>query len=284
MRFSIVIPAYNEEKALGKVLDGLREISIRNNYETEIIVVDDASNDRTAEIARAKDVKVLQHIKNQGYGASLKTGINYSKNEVIAIVDADGSYPIEEISGLLKNIGEYDMVVGARIKKGANMSLLRKLPKYFVTKFAEYIVEEKIVDINSGFRVFKRTIYDKYKSLLPSGFSFTTTITLAFINGCEKIRFIPIGYAKREGFSKIRPVRDTLNFFYLIARTSVYFRPTKVFLPISVFFILSALVVALYSIFIIGRFLDTTITLLFVFGIQSIIIALLADLINHRMK
>jgi len=284
MKLSIIVPAYNEEKALGKVLDSLKEISAKNNYETEIIVVDDGSKDRTAEIARARDVKVLRHIKNRGYGASLKTGVNSSKNEIIAIIDADGSYPIEEISGLLEDIDECDMIVGARIKKGAKMSLLRRLPKYFLTKFAEYIVEEKIPDVNSGFRIFKKTIYNKYKSLLPSGFSFTTTITLAFINGYERVKFIPIGYAKREGLSKIKPIRDTLNFFYLIARTSVYFRPTKVFLPLAIFFIFSALAVTLYSIFIMGRFLDTTITLLFVFGIQSIIVALLADLINHRIK
>ena len=161
MRFSIIIPVYNEEEILAEVLDNVEKIIAQKNYEAEIIVVDDGSKDKTAEIARLKGVNVLQHEKNRGYGTALKTGIRASKNEIIVILDGDGSYPVDEIPILLKDIDKYEMVVGARIKKGVKMSFLRKISKYILTKLAEYLIMEEIPDINSGLRVFKKSVYEK---------------------------------------------------------------------------------------------------------------------------
>jgi len=117
MRFSVIIPAYNEEKALGKVLDDIKKAAALKNFDAEVIVVDDGSKDRTSEIAGSKGISVLRHEKNRGYGAALRTGILASKNETIAIIDGDGSYPPDEMFILMGNIGENEMVIGARIKK-----------------------------------------------------------------------------------------------------------------------------------------------------------------------
>lgn len=284
MEFSIVIPVYNEEKILADVLDNVKNLIALKNYEAEIIVVDDGSEDKTSEIAKLKGANVLRHEKRYGYGAALKTGIQASKNEIIAILDGDGSYPVDELSVLLQDIDKYEMVVGARIKRGVKMPFLRKITKYFLTKLAEYLIGERIPDVNSGMRVFKKSMYKKYVHLLPDGFSFTLTITLASISNRERVEFIPISYHKRSGVSKINPIYDTSNFLLLIIRTIICFNPLRVFVPVTALFIFAAMAVTFYSIFIIGRFMDVTVTLLFVFGVQLIVLGLVADLINRRVK
>jgi glycosyltransferase involved in cell wall biosynthesis len=284
MKFSIVIPAYNEAKILDTVLNGIKKIIAQEKHDAEIIVVDDGSRDRTAEVAASGGAIVLRHEKRRGYGAALKTGIAASKNEIIAILDGDGSYPAEEIPVLLGDIDKYDMVIGARVKKGVKMPFLRRIPKFILARLAEYLVMEDIPDINSGLRVFKKSVYKKYVNILPDEFSFTLTITLAFINNNEKIKFLPIGYHKRKGISKIRPIHDTANFLFLIIRTVLYFNPLRVFLPLAATFVFIAAAVAFHSIFIAGRFLDVTTTLLVTFGIQIIVLGLIADLINRRTK
>lgn len=284
MALSIVIPAYNEEKILGKVLEDIEEIISQNGYDAEIIVVDDASEDKTAEIARAKGVNVLQHAKNRGYGAALKTGIRSARNDVIVMLDADGSYPVDEMPLLLEDIDKHEMVIGARTKKGSvKMSLLRRIPKFALRKLAEYLAMEKIPDINSGFRVFKRSMYKKYVHILPSGFSFTLTLTLASIVGDEEVKFVPVSYYKRKGISKIRPIYDTTNFFILIIRTILYFNPLRVFLPMAAFLVFAALGIAAYSIYM-GRLHDVTVTLLIIFGIQVMLLGLIADLIDRKTR
>jgi len=185
MKFSIIIPVCNEEKILGEVLDGVKRTVDVNNYEAEIIVVDDGSKDRTSEIAKSRGALLLRHEKNYGYGKALKTGIRASENDIIVILDGDGSYPVDEIPALLKDIDEYEMVIGARIKKDVKMSFLRKIPKFILTRLAEYLVMETIPDINSGLRVFRKSMYKKYVNILPKGFSFTLTLTLAFISNQE---------------------------------------------------------------------------------------------------
>ena len=284
MNFSVIIPAYKEENSLEKVLDDVKKNTTLENNEAEIIVVDDGSEDKTSEIAKLKGVKVLRHEKRYGYGKALKTGIQVAKNEIIVILDGDGSYPADEIPVLLRDIDKYDMVIGSRTKKGVKMSLLRKIPKYILAKLSEYLVMEKIPDVNSGLRVFKKSIYKKYLYLLPSGFSFTLTITLAFVSNNERVKFVAIDYYKRKGISKIRPIYDTLNFFLLIIRTILCFNPLRVLFPMALFFICISVIVGLYSAFIIGRFLDVSVTLLFTFGIQLLVLGLIADLINRRVK
>ena len=281
---SVIIPAYNEEASIGPVLDELKNVVKAYGDTSEIIVVDDGSSDRTAEIAEQKNVIVIQNELNSGYGDSLKIGINSAKNEKIVIIDADGSYPVKTIPELVEKSNTYDMVVGARTKKTAQMSSLRKIPKFFLTRLASYLVRKQIPDINSGLRVFTKTFFKKYERILPSAFSFTMTITLSAITSRDKVLFIPIDYYKRKGKSKIRPFHDTAYFLFTILRTIVYFNPLRVFLPLGLFFIFSALVVSLYSLLFLGKLLDVTVVVLFSFGVQIISLGLIADLVNRKAQ
>lgn len=284
MKVSIIIPACNEENVLGEVLDSVENLITREHYEAEVIVIDDGSRDRTADVAESKGVHVLRHEKNQGYGRTLKTGIQASKHQTILIIDGDGSYPVDEIPALLTDIDQYQMVVGARIKKNVKMPFLRRMAKWILTKLAECLVMETIPDINSGLRVFKKSMYERYARLLPDGFSFTLTITLASFSNHEKIKFVPISYCKRKGRSKIRPIHDTSNFFLLIIRTILYFNPIRVLLPLAGIFLLAAIILAVYSIFIVGRFMDVSVTVLSVFAVQLALLGLVADLLNRRVQ
>lgn len=279
---SIIVPVYNERESMGKVIDDLKTTMTDSGYKYEIIVLDDGSTDGTSEIAAAKGVCVIRHDRNRGYGASLKNGIQLSKNEIIVILDGDGSYPVDAIPGLLENIGQYDMVIGSRMKR--NMPLLRRLPKYILTKLGSYLVKAQIPDINSGLRAFRKSFYNKYFKLLPDRFSFTLTLTLCGLSNNDKIKFIPIDYNKRRGKSKIRFFYDTLNFFVIIGRTIMYFHPLRIILPIAAIFIISSFILCFYSLFFIGKMMDVTVMLLFISGVQLLFFGLIADLINRRIS
>lgn len=287
INFSVIIPAYNEEKAIASTLSNLKEFLKKKfpqqNY--EIIVINDSSTDKTEEIIRGiADVKLINHPCNKGYGASIKTGILQSKYDIICIMDADGTYPATEIKQLLTYLPEYDMAIGARKGEDVKMSLLRRFAKFFLVILANVLTGTKIPDINSGLRVFKKSLFKKYIHLLPEGFSLTTTITIAAITNNHNVKYININYFSRKGKSKIRPIRDTYNFIIIILRTLLYFNPLKVLLPVGIFFVFLAIIIGGWSILFLNKFLDTTTLILFMSGLQIIILALLADLIVNRSK
>ena len=236
---SIIIPAYNEAGSIRDVVNKIRETLSRSGYEWEIIVVDDGSSDGTAAKLVGQGAVILTHPENKGYGASLKTGIRSAKGDVVVIMDADGTYPPEMIPSLLSGMDEgYDMVVGARTGRDVNIPLLRRPAKFILKKLADYLSETKIPDLNSGLRAFRKELALKYFHLLPSGFSFTTTITLALLSDGYNVKYVPINYLVRsKGKSKIRPLKDFSNFFLLIVRVICYFNPLKVFLPASLLFL-----------------------------------------------
>lgn len=235
--FSVVIPAFNEEGGIKVGIETLRAALDGGPREYEIIVVDDGSEDRTAELARNEGVTVLSQPENRGYGASLKVGIDYSKFDIIVITDADGSYPADAIPGLLEDLEGYQMVVGARIGEKVAIPTVRQPAKWFLGKLASYLAGRKIPDLNSGLRIMRKPLIMRFKHLLPEGFSFTTTITLASLCTGALVKYTPINYHARIGESKIRP-HHAVEFLLLIIRTIVYFNPLKVFLPLGgVFFI-----------------------------------------------
>jgi glycosyltransferase involved in cell wall biosynthesis len=221
----------------------------------ELIVVDDGSSDRTAELSEAAGAQVLRLPENRGYGAALKAGIARAKHEIIVITDADGTYPAESIPVLLENLGEYDMVVGARIGANVAIPLVRRPAKWFLRRLASYLAGRAIPDLNSGLRVMRKSLVKRFEHLLPSGFSFTTTITLASLCSGALVRYSPIDYHERIGESKIRPAHAA-EFLLLILRTIVYFNPLKVFLPIGGIFFLGGLVKFIYDVYI-GNFSET---------------------------
>jgi len=275
---SIIIPAYNEELKIKNVLDNLLKSIKSWDIECEVIVVDDGSVDKTAEILKEYNIQLIRHEQNKGYGAYLKTGIHFAKYNIIAITDADGTYPIDKVPELVSFMSEYDMVVGSR--KYMELPLITRPAKWFLNKYANYLVKYKIPDLNSGLRVFKKDIYSKFKRLLPNGFSFTTTITLALLSSDYPVKYIPIDYFKRAGKSKIKPISDTINFFSLITRTSLYFNPLRVFMPVALLLLILGLVSFGYDIY--TRDITDKTMMLFLWGMQFGIIGLLADMISKK--
>lgn len=279
---SVVIPVYNEEKCIEDIVIELKKILRESNTDYELIIVDDGSTDKSAEIIERLDgIKFIRHSRNIGYGGALKTGIKKAKGNIIAITDADGTYPSEMIPELIKHVDEFDMVVGARAKDSKNISLLRKPAKWVLGKLANYLSETDIPDLNSGLRVFKKDVAIRFYHIFPPGFSFTTTITLAMHCNDYDVKYIPIEYGKREGKSKIRPIKDTLNFVQLIWRTVMYFNPLKIFLPLAAFLFFGFIVSLSFDIFVLDNLTDKTIISFLAF-IQIIALGLLADLIDKR--
>ena len=209
----------------------------------EIIVVDDGSTDNTSEKARTMGVQVVRHPENVGYGAAIKTGIINSKFGWVAIVDADGSYPIREFPNLWNYTPTYDMVVGAR--KGQHFwgSFFKEPARKMFLWLSEFVTGRNIPDVNSGMRIFRKDIVIKYFDNISSGFSFTTTITLIMLLESHFVKFVPISYFKRRGKSHVLFLRDTFRASQIMVQTILVFNPIKLFLLVAMLaFVLSALI------------------------------------------
>ncbi len=286
MKISIIIPAYNEEKSIVSVLKEIEDVMSLSSLNYEILVVNDGSTDKTREVLRnsGSNIKVFNHRVNRGYGASLKTGICNAQHEIVVIADADGTYPYERIPELVSYMKDYDMVVGARTGVSVKIPWIRRPTKWVINRLANYLTGVKIPDLNSGFRVMKKATVNKFTRLLPDQFSYTATITLAMLTNGYQIKYVPVDYHSRIGQSKIRPIRDTLNFIQLIVRTVMYFNPLKVFIPLSLALFFMSIGVFLYSYFFTPKVMDITTVILFVSAIQVLAIAMVADLINKRIR
>lgn len=283
---TVVVPAYNEERSIGLVLSQLNQVMATSGLPYEVVVVDDGSQDATAEMAERYDsVVVLQHRGNRGYGAALKTGIRHAQHELVCITDADGTYPNERIHDLVNRLVEdrYDMVVGARTGNKVAIPLVRRPAKWAIGWLANFVAGDSIPDLNSGLRVFRREVALRLFSMLPDGFSFTATITLAMLTNGYLVDYVPINYRARIGHSKIRPFQDTLNFVQLVLRIALYFAPLKVFLPLSGLMLLLALSWALFSRFVLGQLADVSTLVIAMTGIQVAVVGMLAELINRRL-
>lgn len=244
---SVIIPAYNEGPHVASQIRAVRDVLERTDWPFEIIVVDDGSDDGTAEAAAAEGVRVLRHRRNRGYGAALKRGIDAARHDWILITDADGTYPPESIPALLAKADSHDMVVGARVGETVRVPLARRPAKWFLRRLASYLAEQELPDINSGLRLIDRRLVEAYRHLLPDGFSFTTTITLAATVNGHEVGYVPISYHARLGNSKIRP-RHAYDFTLLILRTIVYFNPLRVFIPMGIMLALAGLAKFAYDV------------------------------------
>lgn len=278
---SIVIPAFNEGMAVREGIIELKAALDATDIEAEIIVVDDGSKDNTAREAKAAGARVIQHRSNRGYGASLKTGIIAASYDVIAITDADGTYPAKYLPEMLKELEQADMVVGSRTGADVNIPLSRKPAKWFLRVMANYVSNTKIPDLNSGLRVFRRDVAMQYFAILSDQFSFTTTITLAML--CDKyaVTYMPIDYRKRQGKSKIMPW-DAGSFAVLIMRVAMLFRPLRVFLPI-------ALLCLIYGVFKTGfdmtrdPNISASAIFAFVSALMMVLVGMLGDAVATRL-
>jgi len=285
---TIVVPAYNEEEGIEGVVRRLSGLQIGEG-EVEILVVDDGSTDGTRDVLhRLREefgsLKVIEKPRNEGYGAALLTGFSAAKHEIVVITDADGTYPEDRIGELVEIVREgADMAIGSRTGAEVHIPLIRRPAKAFLRKLASFLAEYPIPDLNSGLRAFRRSFVLTYRGILPKGFSFTTTITLAALTNHHQIAYLPIDYAARKGRSKIRPIRDTLGFMALIVKTVLYFNPLKVFYPMTWFVGVGFLVSLAYDLFVEHNLGDKTV-LLFVAVMQVLTVGLFADLICKRSR
>lgn len=282
---SVVLPAYDEGEAVGRVVAALRNVLDRSDLPHEVVVVDDGSTDDTAARAERAGARVLAHRGNRGYGAALKTGIRHARHPIVCIVDADLTYPVERIPELVRRLtdGPADMVVGDRSGSGSAIPRARRPAKWVIGRLGELVAGESIPDLNSGLRAFRRDIALQFFSLLPDGFSLTTTITLAMLSNGYLVEYVPVEYRPRVGRSKIRPVRDTLGFLELVLRIALYFAPLKVFVPLSATLMLIGLFWGATSFLVLGELADTSTLVILMTSVQVAAVGLLAELIDRRV-
>jgi glycosyltransferase involved in cell wall biosynthesis len=228
---TIVIPAFNEEHAIGQVVEQIKRTCAHTDQ--EIIVVDDGSTDDTAITAEKAGARVLRHNTNMGYGAALKTAIRNARTAYILTMDSDGQHNAYDIWRLWAVVGDNDMVVGRR--KQILHSLLWRMPgKWVLGLMANYLTRRSIPDLNSGFRLIRRDVALKYLHVCPSGFSFSTTITMALLSRGYNVAYIPIDVEKRVGKSTVS-ISTGIDTIILIMRIASLFNPLRIFIPASMF-------------------------------------------------
>lgn len=280
IKVSVILPIYNEEKSVEKTVLSLKKIAKGVKEVHEIIAVNDRSTDKTPAILnKIKGIKVIHNPVNLGYGASIKKGMKASKGTHILITDSDGTYPIEKIPELVKKAYKYDMIVGSRTGKKVRIPLLRRPAKFMLNKLANFMSGKRIPDLNSGLRIFRKDLANEFLHLYPQKFSFTTTITLAFLTSGYSVGYIPINYYKRKGKSTIHPIKDFIRFFNTILKIVTYFNPFKIFFSISLVLFALAVLIYLYTLFIVGRIMDATVVAIFLAALQIFLFGLIADLL-----
>ena len=234
---SIILPAKNEAEGLRGTLPALKQAY----PEAEIIVVDDGSTDATAQIAAEQGARVLSSPYSMGNGAAIKRGARAATGEVLVFMDADGQHGADHVRALLDRLEQgYDMVVGARDRSG-QANFHRGLANGFYNRLASWMTGHRILDLTSGFRAVRADKFREFLHLLPNGFSYPTTCTMAFFRSAYAVAYEPVPVAKRIGRSHIRPLRDGLRFLLIIFKIATLYSPLKLFLPASALFFLTGL-------------------------------------------
>jgi Glycosyltransferases involved in cell wall biogenesis len=235
---SVILPAKNEAAGLRRVLPALRTLL----PEAEVIVVDDGSTDDTADVAWSLGASVLSGPYSMGNGASIKRGARHARGEVLVFMDADGQHDPACIPGLLDKLAEgYDMVVGARDDSG-QANLHRGLANRFYNWLASRMTGHQVADLTSGFRAARAAKFREFLHLLPNGFSYPTTSTMAFFRSAYPVAYVPIPVAKRVGNgSHIRPIKDGIRFLLIIFKIATLYSPLKLFAPVAGLFFATGL-------------------------------------------
>lgn len=251
---SFVIPAYNEENAIAPTVQRLQAVLAGLGLDYEIIVVNDGSRDATRERAAAcgGDVRVISHPVNIGYGSALKSGICAARYDWVGIVDADGTYDIEQLPLLVEKMREgFDMAVAARKNV---LSLDKPVKRFFrrlLINFLNVVIGARIEDPNSGFRIFSRSMAERFLPFLCNTFSFTTSITVFALGQRHFVCYVPMHYTHRTGKSKVRHFRDSLRMMQLVFQGITFYNPVKFYLMmvlgVGVLFLLPALMLAAFG-------------------------------------
>ncbi len=240
---SVVVPAFNEEAAIGPLIAELLTVARWR----EVLVIDDGSADDTAQQARAAGARVIRHPYNKGNGAAVKTGIREASGDCILIIDADGQHRPTDAVRLVGHLGAYDLVVGAR-SPASQAGWARRAGNASLNAIAGYLAGRPIPDLTSGFRAARRACLLDFLHLLPNGFSTPTTTTLAFMKAGYSVRFEPIEAARRRGESKIKLGSDGVSFFLILLKIITIFSPLRIFLPVSVGAFLAGAAYAMWTI------------------------------------
>lgn len=277
---SIVLPVFNEIDHLDDELERIREAMEASRYSFEIIVVDDASTDGSAE--RLKEIpwiRLISFRENRGPGAARKIGTEAANGEVVLWSDVDMSYPNDRLPELVEALDGYDQVVGERTTEQGTHKLARIPAKWFIRRLAEWLSNTKIPDLNSGFRAFRKDVADQFLHLLPDGFSHVTTLTMVFLANGYSVGYLKIPYAKRSGDSKFRLVADTRLYIQQVTRMVMMWNPLRVLTPFASVLFITGSVKLVYDLFDKDFRVGTNTLLVIVAGGMIFVVALLADLV-----
>jgi glycosyltransferase involved in cell wall biosynthesis len=290
IKLTVLLPAYNEELAIGSVLAEVVEALADADIAYEILVVDDASTDSTADAAErfAQDcwqcpVRIIRCAENRGAGAARKIGVRQARGEIVLMLDADGSYSAESIREIVAHFPAYDQVNGARTSEQGTLPWLRRPAKWFIRMLACYLTGCRIPDLNTGLKAFKREAMLPWLWVVPDGFSCVTTMTLAFLTNGYAVKYIRVPYRPRIGKSKFHPIKDTWAYLATVLRMVLYFRPLKIFLPLAGLLMFAGLLKSLWSFDTTGSMQESDIVV-FVAGFMTAMLGLLAEVIvaHHR--
>lgn len=277
-KISIVLPAKNESAAIGQTLAQIQQLQLPH----EIIVVNDGSTDQTKQVAETAGAKVVTHPYSKGNGAAIKTGARTATGDIIVFMDADGQHDPQDIPRLIEKIQQgYDLVVGAR-QKGSQASIGRGIANALYNNLATYMTEQKVEDLTSGFRAVRADKFREFLYLLPNGFSYPTTSTMAFFRAGYSVTYVPIHAAKRIGKSHIQPLKDGVRFFLIIFKIATLFSPLKMFLPIAVVLFLIATSWYGYTLYEFNRFTNMS-ALLYTGSIMIFLMGLISEQITALM-
>ena len=281
MRLSIVLPAKNESAAIGSTVAGIRQ-QYPDTAEVEVLVVNDGSTDDTAAVAAAAGARVVHHPYSKGNGAAIKTGARAAQGEVLVFMDADGQHDPADIPRLLDQLRQgHDMVVGAR-QKGSQASVGRGLANGLYNRLASWMTGHKVEDLTSGFRAVRADKLREFLYLLPNGFSYPTTSTMAFFRAGYSVAYIPIHAAKRIGKSHIRLLRDGTRFLLIIFKIGTLFSPLKIFAPVALVMFLLGTGWYGWTFFTLHRFTNMS-ALLYTGSVMTFMMGLISEQITALM-
>ena len=277
-KITVVLPAKNESAAIGQTLAQIQQLQLAH----EIIVVNDGSTDQTKQVAESAGAKVVTHPYSKGNGAAIKTGARAATGDIIVFMDADGQHDPQDIPRLIEKIEQgYDLVVGAR-QKGSQASIGRGIANALYNNLATYMTEQKVEDLTSGFRAVRADKFREFLYLLPNGFSYPTTSTMAFFRAGYSVTYVPIHAAKRIGKSHIQPLKDGVRFFLIIFKIATLFSPLKMFLPIAVVLFLMGTGWYGYTLWDAGRFTNMS-ALLYTGSIMIFLMGLISEQVTALM-
>jgi glycosyltransferase involved in cell wall biosynthesis len=284
MKYSIVLPVYNEEEIIPTTIAEIIELFVQKDLAWEIVAVDDGSSDNSFVVLKEMEseypqsLQVFHHPYNKGNGAAIKTGIKVATGDYIICMDIDGQHDPEDILKMLPYLEDYDLIVGARpFKKDGTW--YRNLANKFYNRLASSLTRFKVEDLTSGYRIFRADVVKKFYHLFPQRFSYPTTSTLALLKGGYNIKYVPINIRPRQaGASKIRLFRDGLRFTTIIFKIILLFEPMRVFIPVTIGSFVLGLIGLVISIIQVNRlYIPNSSVVLFVLGVISFLMGILAE-------